>query len=56
MSAEETRKLGFTRRGLITASAAGSVAAGSGLVGGFFSGGVTKARAAGNPKVNLEPG
>ncbi|MEQ9326332.1 MAG: hypothetical protein RJQ21_03440 [Rhodospirillales bacterium] len=40
----------------MTASAAGSVAAGTGLVSGFFSGGVTKAQAAGNPKVNLQPG
>jgi len=56
MSAEETKKRGLSRRGLMTAGAMGAVVTGTGMASGLFSRGVTKARAAGSPKVNLEPG
>lgn len=55
MSAEETKKKGLSRRGLMTAGAAGAVV-GTGIASGVISTGVTEARAAGMPKVNLEPG
>lgn len=56
MSAEETRKKGFSRRSLMTATAAGVVIAGSGVGPALLNGNVVpKAHAAG-PKLNLEPG
>ncbi|MGI9511721.1 MAG: TAT-dependent nitrous-oxide reductase [Anderseniella sp.] len=56
MSADETRKKGFSRRAVMAGSAAGAVVAGTGAATGLFSNGITKARAAGSAKVNLEPG
>ena len=53
MSAEETRKKGFSRRGVLTAGAA---AAGAGLASGFVPGSAKPAAAAGASKVNLAPG
>ena len=54
MSAEETRKKGFSRRGMLTASAA--VAAGAGLASGLVPGSAKPVAAAGSSKVNLAPG
>jgi len=54
MSAEETRKKGFSRRGVLTAGAA--AAAGAGLASGFVLGSAKPAAAAGASKVNLAPG
>lgn len=56
MSAEETRKKGFSRRSVMTATAAGAFVAGSGVGPALLKGSVVpKAHAAG-PKLNLEPG
>ena len=56
MSDEETKRRGLSRRGLMTAGAVGALVTGTGVAGGLLSTGATKARAAGSPKVNLEPG
>ncbi len=53
MSAEETRKKGFSRRGVMTASAAGALMAGSGMLSGNLL--TSKARAA-TMKAELQPG
>ena len=57
MSAEETRKKGFSRRSLLTASAAGTAIAGSGVGSTLWSGlGASKALAQDKPDYHLEPG
>lgn len=56
MSAEETKKKGYSRRSVMSAGVAGTLVAGSGIASGLLSGGVTEARAAGSSKVNLAPG
>ena len=57
MSAEETRKKGFSRRSLLTASAVGTAIAGSGVGSTLWSGlGASKALAQDKPAYHLEPG
>ena len=57
MSAEETRKKGFSRRSLLTASAAGTAMAGSGLGSALWPAlGASKALAQDKADYHLEPG
>jgi nitrous-oxide reductase len=56
MSAKETRKKGFSRRSVLTASATGALVAGSGIATGLIPNGAPKAFAAGGSKANLAPG
>ena len=57
MSAEETRNKGFSRRSLLTASAAGTAIAGSGLGSALWPAlGTSQALAQDKPDYHLEPG